>query len=146
MAAAEGSISEAIALARQAAELAASQDQPAVEVVALHTAVCFGDRTLADRLTELATQVDGLRAPAAAAHAAALAADDGAALHSASVQLEQMGALLLAADAAAQAATAHTRHDQRGSAQTATARAHRLAQACEGARTPAWPRWPPRCR
>ncbi|MBV9057819.1 MAG: helix-turn-helix transcriptional regulator [Pseudonocardiales bacterium] len=137
MAAAEGSISEAIALARQAAQLAASQGHPAVEVVALHVAVCFGDRTVADRLAELATQVDGPRAPAAAAHAAALAADDGAALQAASLQLETMGALLLAADADAQAATAHHRHGQRGSAQAATSRAHRLAQACEGARTPA---------
>jgi DNA-binding CsgD family transcriptional regulator len=137
VAAAEGGVSEAVALAKQAAEVAASQHQPAVEVFALHTAVCFGDRTVADRLAQLATQVDGPRAPAAAAHATALATGDGAALHAASVQLEEMGALLLAADAAAQAATAHTRHDRRGSAQAATARAHRLAQACEGARTPA---------
>lgn len=92
---------------------------------------------MADRLAELAGQVDGPRAPAAAAHAAALAADDGAALHAASVQLETMGALLLAADAAAHAVAAHTRHGQRGSAHAAGARAHRLAQACEGARTPA---------
>ncbi|MGQ0719058.1 MAG: LuxR C-terminal-related transcriptional regulator, partial [Pseudonocardiales bacterium] len=136
VAAAEGSISEAVALARQAAEVAVTQHQPAVEVVTLHTAVCFGDRTVADRLAALAAQLDGPRAGAAAAHAAALAADDGAALHAVSVQLEQMGALLLAADAAAQAA-AHTRHDRRGSAQAAATRAHRLAQACEGARTPA---------
>ncbi|MGH3972048.1 MAG: response regulator transcription factor, partial [Pseudonocardiaceae bacterium] len=59
------------------------------------------------------------------------------ALHAASVQLEQIGALLLAADAAAQAAAAHTRQDRRGSAHATTTRAHRLAQACEGARTPA---------
>ena len=137
VAAAEGGVSEAAALARQAAELAASQPQPAMEVIALHTAVCFGDRAVAGRLAELAGQVDGPRAPIAAAHAAALAADDGAALHAASVQLEEMGALLLAADAAAQAATAHTRQDRRGSAQAATTCAHRLAQACEGARTPA---------
>jgi DNA-binding NarL/FixJ family response regulator len=137
VAAAEGSVSEAVALARQAAAMAASQDQPAVEVFALHTAVCFGDRTVADRLAQLATQVDGPRAGAAATHAAALAADDGAALHTASVQLEQMGALLLAADAAAQAAVVHTRQDLRGSAQAASTRAHRLRQACEGARTPA---------
>ncbi|MGH3778812.1 MAG: LuxR C-terminal-related transcriptional regulator [Pseudonocardiaceae bacterium] len=137
VAAAEGTVGEAVALARRAAEVAASQPQPAVEVLALHTAVCFGDRTVADRLAELATQVDGPRAPAAAAHAAALAADDGAALHAASVQLEQMGALLLAADAAAQAAATHTRHDLRGSVQAAATRAHRLAVACEGARTPA---------
>jgi DNA-binding NarL/FixJ family response regulator len=43
----------------------------------------------------------------------------------------------LAADAAAQAATAHTRQNQRGSAQAAATRAHQLAQACEGSRTPA---------
>jgi DNA-binding NarL/FixJ family response regulator len=137
VAAAEGTVSEAVALARQAAQLAASQHQPAAEVVALHTAVCFGDRTAADRLAELATQVDGPRAPVAAAHAAALAADDGAALHAASVQLERMGALLLAADAAAQAADAHARQDRRGSAQAAATRAQRLAQACEKPRTPA---------
>jgi DNA-binding NarL/FixJ family response regulator len=135
--AAEGSVSEAVRLARRAAELAASHPQPAVEVLALHTAVCFGDRTVADRLAVLATQVDGPRAGAAAAHATALAADDGTALHAASVQLEAMGPLLLAADAAAHAATAYTRRGHRGSAQSATARAHRLAQACEGAQTPA---------
>jgi DNA-binding NarL/FixJ family response regulator len=137
VAAAEGLTTEAVARTHYAAELAKIQNQPAVEVFALHTGVCFGDRTVADRLAQLATQVDGPRAPAAAAHAAALAADDGAALHAASVQLEEMGTLLLAADAAAQAATAHTRHEKRGSAQAATTRAHRLAQACEGARTPA---------
>jgi DNA-binding NarL/FixJ family response regulator len=135
--AAEGSINEAIVLARQAAEVAASQYQPAMEVFALHTAVCFGDRTVADRLSQLATQVDGPRASAAAAHAAALATDDGSALHAASVQLEQISALLPAADAAAQAAAVYTRQGQRGSAQTAATRAHHLAQSCEDARTPA---------
>jgi hypothetical protein len=59
VAASEGSVSDAVALARQAAVLAASQDQHAVEAVALHTAVCFGDRTVAERLAKLATQVDG---------------------------------------------------------------------------------------
>jgi DNA-binding NarL/FixJ family response regulator len=137
VAAAEGGISEAVTLARQAAEVAVSQHQSAVEVLALHTAVCFGDRTVPDRLAQLATQVDGPRAPAAAAHAAALAADDAAGLHGASVQLEQIGALLLAADAAAQAAAVYTRQDRRGSAHTAATRAHQLAHACEDARTPA---------
>jgi DNA-binding NarL/FixJ family response regulator len=137
VAAAEGAVSEAVALARQAADVAQSQHQPAQEVCALHTAVCFGDRRVADRLAQLAIEVDGPRAGAAAAHAAALAADDGNALHAASVQLEKIGALLLAADATAQAATAHSRHGQRGSAQAAATRAHQLAEACEGARTPA---------
>ena len=81
--------------------------------------------------------MDGPRAGAAAEHAAALAADDGDALHAASVELEAMGTLLLAADAAAHAAASYARHNLRGSVQAAITRAHRLAHACEGARTPA---------
>lgn len=135
--AAEGGVSEAACLARQAAEVAASQGQPTVEVLALHTAVRFGDRAVADRLARLATEVDGPGARVAAAHARALAADDGPGLEAVSVRLEQLGALLVAVDAAAQAASAHHRHDRHGSAQAATARARKLAQACEGARTPA---------
>ena len=67
VAAAEGSVSEAVGLARQAAEVAASHHQPAVEVVALHAAVCFGDRTVVEWLAQLTTQTDGSRAGAAAA-------------------------------------------------------------------------------
>lgn len=104
VAASEGSLREALTLARQAAELAAAHHQLAAEVCALHTAVCFGDRTVADRLAELACQVDGPRACAAAAHAAALAVDDKPGLLGALIQLEEMGALPPAADAAAQAA------------------------------------------
>ncbi len=137
LAAAEGSVGEARALARQAAQLAASLSQPAMEVVALHTTVCFGDRTVSGRLAALATEVDGPRAQAAASHAAALCADDGDGLQTVSAQLEDMGALLLAADAAAQAATAYAQRARKGSAQIAAIRAHRLAKACEGARTPA---------
>lgn len=137
VAAAEGATTEAIALAYQAAEVAAAGGQAALEVVALQAAVRFDDRNAADRLAELATQVGGPRAPAVARHAAALAGDDGDALHAASVQLEQMGDVLAAADAAAQAASAHTRRGRRGAGEVAAARAQRLAQACDGARTPA---------
>lgn len=137
VAAAEGVVSEAVSLARRAAELAADQHQPALECYALHTAVCFGDPTPALRLAQLATQVEGPRAPAAAAHAAALAAGDGSALLDASARLEDFGATLLAADAAAQAAAAHHSHGNRGSANLAATRAQRLAATCQGARTPA---------
>lgn len=92
---------------------------------------------MAERLAKLATMVEGPRAPTAAAHAAALVAWDGDALLSASARWERIGDLLVAADAAAQAATAYTHVGHRGSAATAAAKAHRLAQACEGARTPA---------
>jgi DNA-binding NarL/FixJ family response regulator len=135
--AAEGAVSQAVAFARQAAEVAAVHPQPAVEAFALHTAVCFGDRTVVDRLAQLSTQVNGTRTGAAAAHAAALVADDGDALCAASARWETMGTLLLAADSAAQAAAAYSRQGRRGSAHAAAAYAHRLAQACEGARTPA---------
>lgn len=137
VAAAEGAVSEAIRLAHDAAAGAAALEQPAYEVMALHAAVCFGDRTVARRLAELAHRVDGPRGPAAAAQAAALAAEDGAGLEAASERFEEMGDLLAAADAAAQAAAAYTRQGRRGSAHAAAARAHRLAELCEGARTPA---------
>ncbi|MFI6029876.1 LuxR C-terminal-related transcriptional regulator [Amycolatopsis magusensis] len=137
VAAAEGAVTEAVRLVREAASLAASRGQPAYEALALHHAVRFGDRTVAARLAELASTVDGPRASAAAAHAAALAEDDGAALLAAADQLERMGDLPAAADAAAHAVTAFARHDSRTAAQTAAARAHRLAERSEGARTPA---------
>ncbi|MBC6460189.1 helix-turn-helix domain-containing protein [Actinomadura sp. HBU206391] len=137
VAAAEGVVSEAVALTHDAAEVAAAQGQPAHEVLALHAAVCFGDGSVAGRLADLATRVAGPRAPAAAAQTAALAAGDGDALRAASIELEQMGDPLAAADAAAQAAVAHTRRGQKTLATAASARAHRLAQACDGARTPA---------
>lgn len=135
--AAEGAISEAVRLAHEAADLAAERGQIAHEMYALHTAVRFGDRSIADRLAALAVRIDGPRAPAAARHAAALATDDGQALLSVAASFEEMGDLLAAADAAAQAAAVHALHDRRADARAAGARAHLLAEACEGARTPA---------
>lgn len=105
--AAHGAVTEATAMCRSAAENARANGQWAREVHCLQTATQFGDRTTAARLMQLAPMVDGPRAPAAAAFAAALTADDGAALHAASVQLEKMGDLVAAADAAA-APPAHT--------------------------------------
>ncbi|MQB01409.1 MAG: AAA family ATPase [Actinobacteria bacterium] len=133
----QGMVSVAVDLAREAGRVAAGQGQPAHEVLALHTAVCFGDRTAADRLGELAGQVDGPRASIAARHAVALTEDSGDALHQVSVRFERMGDLVAAADAAAQASTAHGRHGAPAPARAAAARAHQLAEACEGASTPA---------
>ncbi|HET9257123.1 MAG TPA: hypothetical protein VFO16_18260 [Pseudonocardiaceae bacterium] len=78
--AAEGAVTDAITITREAAALAADRGQLAHQVLALHTAVCLGERTLAHDLSRLATRVDGPRAPVAAAHAAALAAGDTDAL------------------------------------------------------------------
>jgi len=135
--AAEGVLTQAVVFARQAAVVAAEAGQLAVEGIALHTAVCFGDRTAAGRLSELAVQVDGPRVSAAAAHASALADDDGAALDSVSARLQRIGALLLATDASAQAVTAHRRHNHGRDATMAWTTARRLADACQGAHSPA---------
>lgn len=136
-AAAEGATSEALRHARTAADTARDGGQPAVDVLALLTAVQFGDQTVAERLGHLATQVDGPAAVVAARHAAALADSDGPGLQDVSRRWEQIGALLVAADASAQASGAFRRAGLRGSAAVAAARAHDLAQRCEGADTPA---------
>ena len=135
--AAEGHLRRAITVTHAAAAEAVRLGQPASEVMALQTAVRFGDRTVADRLATLAGTVDGPRAPAAAAHAFALAGNDGEALSRVSTQLEEMGDVLAAADASAQAATVHTERGRTGTANIAAARAQRLVQACGGAHTPA---------
>ncbi|MFC4945212.1 LuxR C-terminal-related transcriptional regulator [Pseudonocardia sp. GCM10023141] len=135
--AADGAVTVAARGARGAAALAAHRRQPYDEVIALHEAVRFGDRTAAPRLRELAAQVDGPRAAAAARHAAAWAADDADGLLAASEELERIDALLPAADAAAQAVAVHVRHDRRGSAAAAVTRVQRLVAACEGGTTPA---------
>ena len=100
VAAAEGALSQALVHARQAADLAADAGQPAYEVLALQTAVGFGDRGAA-RLATLATKVDGPRAGVAARFAAALEAGDGAELAAVSEEFERMGDLVAAVDAAA---------------------------------------------
>ena len=136
--AAEGATSQAISIMRDAAERETRLGRPAWEVVLLQTATQFGDHTTAARLAELADQVQGPRAPAAAAHAAALAAGSGDALVEASRQYEEFGDRLAAADAAAQAVAAYQHAGLRGAAMTASATTERLAAECQGAQTPAF--------
>ncbi|MER5539754.1 LuxR C-terminal-related transcriptional regulator [Streptomyces mirabilis] len=133
----EGALSNAIKLAHEGADSAARRGQYAHEVLALQTAVCLGDASVAGRLAELTSLVDGPRVWAAAAHAAALSTGDGKGLRAASAQWEETGDLLSAADAAAQSASTHLRRGERAQAHAAAARAHRLAQTCQGVRTPA---------
>ena len=125
--AAEGAVSQAISIMRDAAERESRLGRPAWEVVLLQTATQFGDPTTAARLADLAGQVQGPRAPTAAAHAAALAAGDGDALIEASRRYEEFGDRLAAADAAAQAVVAYQHAGLRGAAMTASATSQRLA-------------------
>jgi DNA-binding NarL/FixJ family response regulator len=135
--AAEGAVGEAITLARSAALMAGSRGQYAVEVLARHSAVRFGATDQADRLRALARLVVGPRAPVAAAHAAAVAADDPDSLLAVSVQLERHGLVGPAADAAAQAAVRLRARGSITQAAFAVARASGLASQGNGAHTPA---------
>jgi len=136
VAAAEGSLTEAVQLARTAAANANEAGQPAYEVLAWQTAAQFGDGSGADRLLELTTIVEGPRVELAARFATALRVDDAGELVTVSKDFEDAGDLIAAIDAAAHATLTYRRHDQRGSALTCAARAQTLAQRC-GATTPA---------
>ena len=137
LAAAEGNVSAAIELALDAARLASESGQRAIEMLALHDAVRFGDQSCLDRLIDLPVGTGGGLASVIAAHAAAVRDRDGAGIFAAAEQFEQIGALLSAADAAAQAAVAFEGADDRRRSVEAAAAANRLAAECGGIRTPA---------
>ena len=137
LAAAEGNVSTAIELALDAARLAATSKQTAIEMLALHDAVRFGDQTCPDQLAQLAANTGGRLASAIGAHAAAVRDRDAVKMWEAAQQFEQIGALLSAADASAQAAVAFEACDDRRRSVEAAAAAARLAAECGGLRTPA---------
>jgi DNA-binding CsgD family transcriptional regulator len=134
-AASQGVVSEAISIARSAAETAAASGQFAAEVVCLQTATQFGDRSAEPRLRELARIVEGPRVGVAARFAAALRSGDDVELAAVSEDFEQMGDLIAAVDSAAHAALAYRSQGRRGSAFTCAARAQALAEQCGGAMT-----------
>ena len=135
--AAEGATSQAISILRDAAATESERGRPAWEVMLLQTATQFGDHTTAARLAELAGVVQGPRAPAAAAHAAALTTGSGDALVDASRQYEAFGDRIAAADAAAHAVVAYRdcRLTRRGDERVRHRPAARTE--CQGAQTPA---------
>jgi len=136
-AAASGELSRARALAREAAALARARGQDAYAVRSLHDLCRLGDpATAAPELTRLAGSVDGPFVAAAAAHAAALVAGDGAALLAVAERFADLGALLVAAEAADAAAAAHRGAGRQASATAAAARAGLWLTHCEGARPP----------
>jgi DNA-binding NarL/FixJ family response regulator len=137
LAAAKGLERRAVELALAAADLAHKVGQYAVEAEALHHAARFGDRTIAGRLAALAEHVQGRMVTLQARHAAAVAAADGHALDAVSVEFEDAGLLLSAADSSAQAVALHDRAGQRRESLESAARAQHLANECGGAATPA---------
>nr|MDT0526865.1 hypothetical protein [Streptomyces sp. DSM 41633] len=99
VAATQGAVSEAIAIALDAADTAGAQGQLAGEALCLQTAAQFGDASRADRLAEWTGLVEGRRVGAAAAMCRALAHDDGDGLAKVSIEFEELGDLVAGAEA-----------------------------------------------
>ncbi|HEY5151579.1 MAG TPA: LuxR C-terminal-related transcriptional regulator [Mycobacterium sp.] len=137
LAAAEGHLSGAVSAALAAADVAAASGQRAVELMALHAAARFGDTSCLQRLIDVAGTIEGPLAAADAAHASGLLNHDGATVFSAAQEFERIGAMLSAADAAAQAAALFAAAGNRRNATEAAAAADRLGAVCGGLKTPA---------
>lgn len=145
VAVAHGDISRGIDTALAAAERARRDDQFAWELLALHQAVRFGAPERAvGRLCELGEHVDGRLAPLIVRHAEAAAAADGSALDGVAAAFAELGCLLLAAEAYAQAAAAQRAPGHTRPATASLRWAHAYAARCEGVATPALARlaWP----
>ncbi|MCE5288102.1 MAG: LuxR C-terminal-related transcriptional regulator [Nocardiaceae bacterium] len=134
----EGAVTPAVEEARAGAAFAARRGQFAQEVVCLQVATRLGDTSAGARLAELAKTVEGPRVHAAAIHAQALRSKDFAGLIKASDQYADMGDMLSAVDAAAQASTLAWSKGLTGSALTASARARELAKPLGPIHTPAF--------
>ena len=107
-------------------------------VGALHGLARLGHaRQVSGRLAALATQVDGDLVAARAAYASALAARDSEALGKVAGDFEDLGAVLYAAEASAEAAVLLRHAGETRAAAAAEQRAARLLARCEGAATPA---------
>lgn len=144
VAAADGQLSHSADRAIRAASVAAELGQPATQAHALHTAVRLGGAgEAAESLRRLA---DDSASPLVAAyrrHADAAASGAGGALDEVATEFDALGAVLLAAEAAAHASAAHERAGGRRRAAASATRAAALARACEAARTPAFQRLAP---
>jgi DNA-binding NarL/FixJ family response regulator len=135
--AAEGDVSAARSRCFEAAQRFGQMGQHFFEVILLHDLVRLGAPQKASaRLAELAGTVQGQFAKVCARHALAATVMDGAALEDVSEGFRHMGGYLLAAEAEAQAAHAYRRAGRAEKSRAAAQRSERLAEHCEGARTP----------
>jgi DNA-binding CsgD family transcriptional regulator len=136
--AARGEVSTARARALASADDAATTGAWAPELMALLDVVRLGGATrVVARIRELTSVVEGAHVAAIAEYATAIAEGNGSGADAASARFEAMGALLVAAEASAEAARLHSEAGRTGSHLTSLARARILASACDGARTPA---------
>jgi DNA-binding CsgD family transcriptional regulator len=138
VAAAEGDLPAARHHLRQASIGAEQQGDAVGEAMVLHSLARMGAvEEVIDRLSELATTVGGELVRARAAHAKALADGDGADLEAVSGRFAEMGADLLAAEAAADSVVAWRLAGEARRAAAASVQLGVLTQRCRDAQTPA---------
>ncbi|WP_210687015.1 LuxR family transcriptional regulator [Mycolicibacterium sp. GESEQ-9] len=135
-AAAAGETGLAVEHAVRAADIARASGMDAIELTALHTALRFGDSSGHRRIEQLVRRRGNRVAEAVGAHSLGRSRHDPGLLVAAADQFEALGALVLAADAAADAARMFAETGSRGSELESAARALWLAGQT-GARTPA---------
>jgi DNA-binding CsgD family transcriptional regulator/DNA polymerase III delta prime subunit len=128
VAAARGSMTEALDRLRDTAGQAEESGQTAWEMRALHAAVRLGSGDGAERLARLATTVEGPLIQIQAAHAAALITQNGKgeALDAVAERYAALHLHLYAAEAAAQASRAHHANGLSRRATASAARGHVL--------------------
>lgn len=136
--AALGDLPQAVQSALTDAERARAAGQNLWELMALHQVVRWGQgERVAGRLGELSVLVTGPLPRAYAAHGMAIGRRDAVGVEEAGDRFEACGALLLAAEAYAQATVLHRGAERRRAALAASARADGLLVRCPGADTPA---------
>jgi DNA-binding CsgD family transcriptional regulator len=135
---AEGDVVGARRRLHEVATRARGNGELAVEARALHDIVRLGGASeVVDRLQLLAAEVEGDLVALWARHADAAARADPTGLEEVSQGFEAIGAMLLAAEAAADASAALRRAGAARRALAVDRRAADLAARCEGAKTPA---------
>jgi DNA-binding CsgD family transcriptional regulator len=137
VAAAAGELTRAVDLATRAADMARASRQFTFEAAALHDVARLGAPAgVRQGLEELAGLLEGRLAAVLASSAVALAAEDGAALDRVGAAFQDLGTMLLAAEAKTAAARAHRAASRHPSANASQEQAAALAAACQGLRTP----------
>jgi DNA-binding CsgD family transcriptional regulator len=132
-----GEVTSARQLLKAAASRAGSAESWVAEARLLHDVARLGEpRVAVTRLTELAQLIDGGLVPIMAAHAAALLRDSGDDLDGVSERFDEIGASLLAAEAATAAAAAFRTEGSTRRATACARRAAELEEMCGHPRTP----------
>lgn len=133
---AAGQPAVATELFQAAAARAAASGHRTAESWILHDSMRAGGPDASARLRELAGASDSPLVAARARHAAGIRRRDPAELAGAADDFKELGAILLAAEAAAAAADAFSRAGDQRAATAARRRSSQLAARCENARTP----------